>query len=285
VSWKSVYLALCPALQLVLAIGCGVVAWQWRLPVLLMPALGLLLFPLRLYGYYLTREARTDSDMPELMMPAALCAALTASSVLQLSRAGLPIGVVLVVLAVVMVINPLLYVYWYSAVDRSASKLKVGSVMPAVSFVDVDGKDVASATLTHQRALWLFYRGNWCPLCMAQIREVAEQYQHLHDAGVAVIMVSPQPSTSTAALSKKFAAPMTFLVDKDAAAARALGIVHEAGLPTGFQVLGFDSDTVLPTALLTDEHGVVRALHETDNYRVRPEPETFLRWVAALDPA
>jgi peroxiredoxin len=267
-----------------MALLCGAAAWKLRLPLLLVPTLGLLLFPMRLYGYYVTREARTETDMPELIMPAALCAALTATSVLHLPRSLLPLSGVLVVIAVIIVLNPLLYVYWYSAVDRSASKLKLGSALPAVSFADVDGKPVTSASFLGKRQLWMFYRGNWCPLCMAQIREVAAQYQQLKDEGVEVIMVSPQPSNSTASLSKRFDAPMTFLVDKDAAAARTLGIIHEAGLPTGFQVLGFDSDVVLPTVILVDERGIVRALHETDNYRVRPEPETFLHWARSLNP-
>jgi len=41
--------------------------------------------------------------------------------------------------------------------------------------------------------------------------------------------------------------------------------------------LGYDSDTVLPTAILTDQNGVILFTDQTDNYRVRPEPDTFLR--------
>ncbi len=75
---------------------------------------------------------------------------------------------------------------------------------------------------------------------------------------------------------------MDFLVDPDARAARSLGILHEGGLPATLDVLGYDQDTVLPTAVLADAAGTIMFSDQTDNYRVRPEPETFL---AALDAA
>ena len=43
------------------------------------------------------------------------------------------------------------------------------------------------------------------------------------------------------------------------------------------QALGYDSDTVMPTVIITDREGRVVWTDETDNYRVRPEPETFLQ--------
>ncbi len=70
---------------------------------------------------------------------------------------------------------------------------------------------------------------------------------------------------------------MHFLVDPKARAARQLGLVHEAGLPLGMQILGYDTDTVLPTAIITDASQRILWVHQTDNYRVRPEPETFLK--------
>ena len=48
------------------------------------------------------------------------------------------------------------------------------------------------------------------------------------------------------------------------------------------QRLGYEADTVLPTAVVTDASGRILLSDQTDNYRVRPEPETFL---AILDAA
>ena len=58
----------------------------------------------------------------------------------------------------------------------------------------------------------------------------------------------------------------------------------------GLQMLGYDSDTVLPTVIITDTGGRVLWTHETDNYRIRPEPDVYLailrenRIVDSVDP-
>lgn len=66
------------------------------------------------------------------------------------------------------------------------------------------------------------------------------------------------------------------MTDEGNIAARALGIDNPDGLPMGMQMLGYDSETVLPTVIITDKNGQILWTHETDNYRVRPEPEVFL---------
>jgi hypothetical protein len=44
----------------------------------------------------------------------------------------------------------------------------------------------------------------------------------------------------------------------------------------GMQVLGYDSETVLPTVIITAVGGRILWAHETDNYRVRPDPDVYL---------
>lgn len=92
-----------------------------------------------------------------------------------------------------------------------------------------------------------------------------------------VALLSPQPAGHTRRLAGRFDVPFEFLVDRDSRAAKALGIDHPGGLPLGMQALGYEEDTVSPTVIVTDENGTILLADETDNYRVRPEPATFLR--------
>ena len=171
----------------------------------------------------------------------------------------------------------LIYDYWYSSfTDRHSKSLDVGQTLPEFELKDTAGQTVTSASLTDKPAIWIFYRGNWCPLCMAQIKELVAQYQQLQDLGVRVALVSPQPHKFTKGLGKKFDVAFDFLTDDDNRAAHTLGIANPNGLPVGMQVLGYDSDTVLPTVIITDTGGKILWVHETDNYRIRPEPETYL---------
>lgn len=173
----------------------------------------------------------------------------------------------------------LLYAYWFSTYgDRQPSmKLVVGTKLPHFTVRNVEGNLVNSAQLTDKPAILIFYRGNWCPFCSAQIKELISRYKQLDALGVRVVFIAPQPHENTIGISKTYDAKFDFLTDEDNAAARALGIEHKDGLPMGMQVLGYESDTVMPTVIITGKDGKIVWTHETDNYRVRPEPDTFLQ--------
>lgn len=180
-------------------------------------------------------------------------------------------------LAIASWLGFLAYAYWYSSFGRTPSpKLRVGAALPSFTVTDVNGARVTSAKLTDRPAVLVFYRGNWCPLCMAQVKELAGRYQDLHALGVRVALISPQPHSNTVGLARKFSVDFDFLTDEGNAAARALGIDIAHGLPMGMQMMGYDSETVLPTVIITDGKGKVVWTHETDNYRIRPEPDVYL---------
>lgn len=171
-----------------------------------------------------------------------------------------------------------LYIYWYSKLGRQPSEqLEVGRTLPDFTLISSKGERWDSSELNNHPALMLFYRGNWCPLCMAQIKEVAALYQRLESMGVKVYLVSPQPESHTQSLAKKFDVNYHFMTDQNNQAAKRLNIDAQQGTPKGMEVLGYDSDTVLPTAILTNAEGKIIFTDQTDNYRVRPEPETFIR--------
>lgn len=172
----------------------------------------------------------------------------------------------------------MVYAYWYSSFSRRpSSKLQVGRTLPEFEVKNVARQAISSSSFHDKPTIWIFFRGNWCPLCMAQIKELVGQYQELESQGVRVALVSPQPHKNTMALAERFDVGFEFLTDEGNRAAVILGIDHPNGLPMGMQVLDYDSDTVLPTVIITDKGGQVLWAHETDNYRIRPEPDVFLR--------
>ncbi|MEM8798676.1 MAG: redoxin domain-containing protein [Pseudomonadota bacterium] len=169
------------------------------------------------------------------------------------------------------------YVFIYSSFGgRSSSTVAVGNALPAFTLEDVEGAKVSSSDIDGP-AIYMFYRGNWCPLCMAQIKEIAGQYRELAAKGVEVVLVSPQSHDETRKLADKFDVPFRFMVDRDLRAAHALDIASIGGTPLGVSQMGYGDDTVMPTVIATDANNTVIFLDETDNYRVRPEPETFLK--------
>jgi peroxiredoxin len=171
------------------------------------------------------------------------------------------------------------YVFWYSVLDRSVpTVLEVGATLPEFELRDGEGNPVTPTKGKH--GLYMFIRGNWCPLCMAQVKEIAAQYRELGERGVEVFLISRQPAANTRALARRFDAPIRFCVDEDGQLASRLGIEHVGGVPFLMEPLGYDADSVLPTVVIADPNRRIIFADLTDNYRVRPHPSTFL---AALD--
>jgi peroxiredoxin len=176
------------------------------------------------------------------------------------------------------------YLKWYSNFGlRQAPGLKIGSSLPDFGLETLHGEALRSGAFTGNPHVLLFYRGNWCPLCSAQAAELAESYRDLKALKATVVLISSQPQAHSRRLAERFDAPMLFLHDPANRAARKLGIEARWGTPMGLQLLGYDSDTAMPTVIITDAAGRIVFVDETDNYRLRPEPGTFIAVLKSLE--
>ncbi len=147
----------------------------------------------------------------------------------------------------------ILYNFWYSSLGRgSHGSLQVGNLLPYFKVTATNENVVDSNVFKGKPAIIIFFRGNWCPLCMAQIKEISASYRELSKYGVKIALISPQPEKNTQSLADKFDTPFTFLTDVGNRAAQDLGIAMENGLPAGMEMLGYDKDTVYPTVIITD---------------------------------
>lgn len=179
-------------------------------------------------------------------------------------------------LAALGLVGFLLYAYWYSSLGPRASQIVIGEPLASITLRNAAGAKVSSDAWRGRPSILMFFRGNWCPLCMAQIKELAGRYREIEAMGVRTVLISPQPHENTVALARAHTVNFEFYTDEGNDAARALSIDHPGGLPAGMQALGYERDTVLPTVIITDARGIVVWAHETDNYRVRPEPDLYL---------
>lgn len=231
-------------------------------------------------GLFITKRPRTDSIVLPYTLPIIIgyFIAVAGAFYESVENQNLILPSLLSVLWIA-------YLRWYSVFNnrQKGSIIKVGEKLKKFSLENPDKHVVHSDSYLGKATIFIFYRGNWRPLCMAQIKEVAAQYKELESRNVRMVLVSPQPHQYTQKLAKKFNLGFEFMVDAGNKAAKQLGILSENGIPAGFQALGYDSDTVMPTVIITNTKNKIIFADLTDNYRVRPEPEIFLRVIDELD--
>ena len=226
--------------------------------------------------YYAGHLPRTTRHIPALLV-ATTFGTVLAGIGLAYGREGQAANPPFLAALALSMAGTLAYLYWYSILERpAANALRVGETLPALNLADETGQAVGIESLFGVPLLLVFYRGNWCPLCMAQVRELADQCREFQQRGVTVVLISPQPQNKSAKLAKRLGTPFRFLVDPGGQAARKLGIGHIGGLPLGLQVFGYHTDTVLPTVIVTDKNGKIVFVDKTENYRMRPGLETLL---------
>lgn len=275
--WKPWFMApymLLTMIAVIHSLGLLVVQGSLRWAAPLIACLPLLV----LMGWFVfAGQARSSANLPGVLIPALVGGLL--SIVAALSASGMDRLLLLFYGPVVGAGGACLYIFWYSKLPRDTEPLlRAGQPIPEIQLRSLSGKELSTPDLVTTPALWLFYRGNWCPLCMAQIREVAERYRELESRGVRLLLISPQPESQSRELAEKHSVNFEFLVDPEGRCAKALGIYHEGGLPKGMgmEKRGYQPDTVLPTVVITDGEGFIVWIDQTDNYRVRPEPDTFI---------
>lgn len=76
------------------------------------------------------------------------------------------------------------------AVDKI---LKPGAKVPEFRLKNQHGEDISSVDLIKKGPLVLsFTRGSWCPFCSAEVRALNEVYDQFQQAGIELVVLSPQ---------------------------------------------------------------------------------------------
>ncbi|WP_298519268.1 peroxiredoxin [uncultured Kordia sp.] len=186
-----------------------------------------------------------------------------------------------IVYNLILTVGWILYLLWYSFFQkRNAANntvLKVGNTLPLLKFENASKEEITTEKFAGTPSIFIFYRGNWCPFCMAQIKEMVSKHEELTDRNINTVFISSQPHGFSKNLTKKYPLDFQFLVDVDGKVSKQLDIFAENGLPFGFQIFGFKSHTTMPTVIITDSNEKIIYTNQTDNYRIRPEPTTLLK--------
>jgi peroxiredoxin len=149
----------------------------------------------------------------------------------------------------------------------------VGRPFPAFASKLADGEAFTEANLAGtQGTAMVFYRGQWCPVCMIELAQLEKRHEDFARRGVRVLVVS-MDSQEDADKTKAQFPHLTVVADTERKLIAAAGVLHEKANPDG-------GDSAAPTTILIDRGGIVRWLFRPDMVLARLAPADLL---AAVD--
>ncbi len=125
-------------------------------------------------------------------------------------------------------------------------------------------------------AVILFVRGNWCPFCSAQVKNLTKHYRDIIGLGARLVLLTPKPLETTRRVAEFFEVEFDFWLDDSLVATEQLGLLQKSGVPGDYKQ-EYGSDTVWPTALIVDAAGTIRYTELSKHISDRPDPELLLR--------
>jgi len=155
-------------------------------------------------------------------------------------------------------------------------QLRPGQPLPDFAARDEAGNPLYTRDLLGTPVVMIFVRGNWCPFCSRQVKNLTAYYKDIVDLGAKLIFVTPRPQETTRRVARFFDVDFEFWLDESLAATRSLGLLLESAVPKDYY-REYGSDTIWPTSLVIDDEGIIRYVELSKHIIDRPNPKTLLR--------
>jgi len=180
-------------------------------------------------------------------------------------------------LTVVVLVAGAAYLYHRKHGPRPVpEQLRRGQPLPEFAALDEAGHPLHTRCLRGTPIVMIFVRGNWCPFCTRQVKNLTRYYKDIVALGARLILVTPRPQETTQRVARFFDVAFEFWLDESLAATKKLGLLLESAVPKDYYP-EYGSDTIWPTSLVIDAEGVIRYVELSKHIIDRPNPKTLLR--------
>jgi len=177
--------------------------------------------------------------------------------------------------------------------------LKAGEKAPDFTLRDHEGNPFTlSLALIDGPVVVTFFRGNWCPICAAQLKALDIEIQKFKDLGAQVVAISAQLPEETAQTHARFGITMPVLSDTGMAVTKLYGVEWqmpeairlktEEFLQTKQQkkLADYNGDAGLslpvPATYVITKNGTIAYAFADEDYKQRAHPATLLQALQAL---
>ena len=142
--------------------------------------------------------------------------------------------------------------------DVESLAIKVGAAAPGFTLTDANGNTVTLSDYQGEsNVMLLFFRGHWCPFCMAQLDDLQALFPELASYNVQLLGISPDSTEKAQGIAEQFDQPYVFLSDSDLKVAAAYGVKTQKDMPH-------------PSVILINKQGEVVWYYVGEDYKRRP---------------
>ncbi len=181
----------------------------------------------------------------------------------------------LLIFAAIIAVIVLAWLRFRGVIKPVPAPLRRGQPLPDFLAHDEQGDPLRSTELHGAPAVILFVRGNWCPFCSKQVSNLTSHYKDIVDLGARLVFITPKPLETTRRVAQFFEVEFEFWQDQDLEIATQLGLLQKSGVP-GEHQQEYGTDTVWPTAIVTDAAGIIRYVSLSKFIADRPDPERLV---------
>lgn len=225
----------------------------------------------------LTRQVRLPADARPYVVGSLTIAALGVAALL----AG-P-GILGGMLAVVDVLGGLAFpvLYAFSGQSRTPPAVTVGGAIIDFTATDDEDRPFALAALRDAPVLLKFFRGHWCPYCVAELRRWEELLRPELDArGIRIVTICADAAAVIRRTRDRHGLHAVMIPDPD------LTVTDRYRLrnPKNFALKsGVIVPLPIPTTILVDATGTVRWIDQATDYMRRSDPARVLEAIRTME--
>jgi len=173
--------------------------------------------------------------------------------------------------------------------QKKAEGLFINSKAPEFNLKDQNGNNVSLRDLRKKGPVVLvFYRGNWCPYCNRELKNLQDSLSLLTERKATVVAITPEAAAGIQETIKKTGANFSLLSDVDMKVSTAYDVAfsvdertlgrYKAGNIDLLQINNEKETAMLPVpaVYIVNRDGTITYRYFRENYRTRPSVRELL---------
>jgi len=172
---------------------------------------------------------------------------------------------------------------------KETNGLAVGEKVKDFTGVDQNGNTIRLyELLKNSKVVVVFYRGQWCPICMPHIKKLQDSFDTIKENGARVVLISPEKQENIQKTILKTNVTIPILYDKDYKIikdfdlhflpSKSLRILYNKILRAGLKNAQSDESQTLPVpaTFVIDKDATIIWRHFNRDYKKRSKVKDIL---------